>query len=144
MLSARVILVAVFGVKVQEDLSHVTGALMPTWLQCAPLSRKWPFQQESLDLLCGGCGGKSRKKSRQVSSTLDLELMQCPICLIFFWSNKIQGQLGFKGKGSRLLPNKRSGMFLQGGRNCWHPSLEIIYCRSCSKRCLTLTCLLLV
>lgn len=71
-LSARVILVAVFRVKVQEDLSHVTGALMLTWLQCTPLSRKWPFQQESLDLLCGGCGGKSRKKSRQVSSTLHL------------------------------------------------------------------------
>ena len=45
--------------------------------------------------------------------------MQCHICLIFFWLNKIQGQLGFRRKGNRLLPNKRSGIFLQGRKNCW-------------------------
>lgn len=33
----------------------------------------------------------------------------------FFQSSKVQGQPGFKGKGNRLLLDKRSGMFLQGG-----------------------------
>ena len=94
---------------------------MLTWLQCAPLSPKWPFQQESLDFLCGGLELLWWKEQKKKLSSLNTRLVTDAVSYLlnFFWLNKIQGQLGFRRKGNRLLPNKRSGIFLQGRKNCW-------------------------
>lgn len=64
-----------------------------------------------------------KEQEEKLSSLLNSRLVTDMVSYLFkfFLVKQDPGQLGFKGKGSRPLLDKRSGMFLQGGEKLLAP-----------------------
>lgn len=97
--------------------------------------------------VCGGLGCCEWKRQKEKLSSLNTRLVTdaASYLLNFFfgWTrSKASWDSGEREIDYFLI---REVVCSWGGKNCLHPSLEIIYCRrSCSKRCLILACLLLL